>query len=66
MGFFTIVAWIWVVIYTLALAGIYLEYRQYKKMGSERFFMANLELETPALFAFILAVSWLGWRYFGG
>lgn len=66
MGFFTIVAWIWVVIYLLAVTGIYLEYRRYKKMGSDRLFTATLNLETLPLIAFVLAVSWLCWRYFGG
>ena len=66
MGFFTIVAWAVLCVFLIAIIILVVEYRNYRKVNRSQEYLNSIELRTEFFWALILALSWLGWRYFGG
>lgn len=65
MGFFTIVAWVVVVMAFLTIGAIVHEYRKCKRHGLGEVYLNNIEIRQSFLWALIVSLCWLGWRYFG-
>ncbi len=65
MGFFTILAWVWLALYGAAFVATALEYGRYQTLGLGEFYLAQLKPTGYSVLASIVALCWLGWRYFG-
>lgn len=65
MGFFTIVAWVVVVVAFLTIGAIVHEYRKFNRHGLGKVYLNLIEFRQSFVWALIVAICWLGWRYFG-
>ena len=65
MGFFTVVAWVVVVFAILVFFAVVHNYRKFEKRGLGDLYLDTFEFRPSFVWAVIVSICWLGWRYFG-